>query len=130
MSGFLSLTSYRDPNIKKTYEAYYGIAEHLKKFGMNSSSFTNIKIGAYASFDPLLSPYSKGKKSKDDYMSGITQEFIEKTICEILNCTQKDIADTAENFESFLRTASKSVIGNAEKIRKDKKLFSSLIEIV
>lgn len=130
MSGFLSLTSYRDPNIKKTFEAYYGIGEHLKKFGMNSSSFTNIKIGAYASFDPLLSPYSKGKKSKDDYLSGITQEFIEKTICEILNCTQKDIADTAENFESFLRTASKSVIGNADKIRKDKKYFSDLTEIV
>ncbi|MBU4486427.1 MAG: insulinase family protein, partial [Candidatus Delongbacteria bacterium] len=57
-SGFMSLTSYRDPNVKKTFEAYYGVVEHLKNFNMSDSSFTNIKIGAYASFDPLLSPYS------------------------------------------------------------------------
>jgi presequence protease len=130
MSGFMSMTSYRDPNVRKTIEAYQGITGHLKKFGMNNSSFTSIKIGAYASFDPLLSPFSKGKKSRDDYMSGVTQEFLEKTVCEILNSTQKEIAETAEYFENYLTKASRSAIGNAEKIRKDKDLFSNLVEIV
>ncbi|MBU4485629.1 MAG: hypothetical protein KKD38_01750, partial [Candidatus Delongbacteria bacterium] len=68
-------------------------------------------------------------KSREDFMSGITEEFLEKTISEILGTTQKDIADTWGSFADFLKTSSKSAIGNAEKIRLDKEMFSELIDI-
>jgi presequence protease len=128
-SGFMGMTSYRDPNVAQTYSAFRSVGEHLKSFKMDESIFTSIKIGAYSSFDPLLSPYSKGKKSRDDLMCGITQEFLEKTICEILNTTQDDIRNTAGCFDKFTNTAFVSAIGNAEKIKKDAGLFSELIEI-
>ena len=125
-SGFMSITSYRDPNVKKTYEAYYAIPEHLKKFRMNESVFTNIKIGAYSGYDPLLSPYAKGKKSRDDLMSGITDEYIEEKINEILETKQQDFIESADIFEEFLNNAVISCIGNRDKIIKDKNIFTKI----
>jgi Zn-dependent M16 (insulinase) family peptidase len=128
-SGFLSFTSYRDPNVKKTYDAYYAIPSHLKKFRMNETAFTNIKIGAYAGYDPHLSPYAKGKKSRDDLISGITSEYIDEKINEILETKQEDFRDAAEIFEEYLKHAVISTIGNRDKIIKDKDIFTKITGI-
>ncbi|MBN2858435.1 MAG: insulinase family protein [Candidatus Delongbacteria bacterium] len=128
-SGFLSMTSYRDPNVAKTLEVYKKIPENLSRFRMNEDSFTSIKIGAYAAFDPLLSPYARGKKSREDYMTGIDQDYVEKIVCGILNTTRKDVVLSAEYFREYLRNSTISAIGNAEKIRKDREIFSKLSEI-
>ena len=128
-SGFLSVTSYRDPNVKKTYDAYFSIPDHLRKFSMNESAFTNIKIGAYSGFDPLLSPYAKGKRSRDDLMSGVTKEYIESIIAELLDTKQKDLTDYADRFEEYLKKSFISAIGNSEKIKKDKEMFDMITEL-
>jgi presequence protease len=129
-SGFMGMTSYRDPNVAKTFEAFRMTGEHLRTFKMDPSLFTSLKIGAYSAFDPLLSPYAKGKKSRDDLMCGITQEFLEKTICDLLNATQLDIRNTGEYFDRFVKNSYISSIGNAEKLKKDSGLFSELVEIL
>lgn len=128
-SGFMSLTSYRDPNVKRTYDAYYAIPSHLKKFRMNETAFTNIKIGAYAGYDPHLSPYAKGKKSRDELISGITDEYIEQKVNEILETKQEDFRDAAEIFEEYLKHAVISTIGNRDKIIKDKDIFTKITGI-
>lgn len=128
-SGFMTITSYRDPNVKKTYEAYYEIADHIENFSINEKSFTNIKIGAYAAFDPLLSPYSKGKKAKEDHFKGVTEESVEKTVSELLETTQQDIRETAPYLRKYLDNAYISAIGNSQKLNRDKDLFGELIEI-
>jgi Zn-dependent M16 (insulinase) family peptidase len=128
-SGYMSLTSYRDPNVKRTYDAYYAIPSHLKKFRMNETAFTNIKIGAYAGYDPHLSPYAKGKKSRDELISGITDEYIEQKVNEILETKQEDFRDAAEIFEEYLKHAVISTIGNRDKIIKDKDIFTKITGI-
>ena len=128
-SGFLSMTSYRDPNVAKTVEVYKKIPEHLSKFRMSEDSFTSIKIGAYAAFDPLLSPYARGKKSREDLMTGIDQDYMENIVCGILNTKQKDVVSSAEYFREFLKNSTISAIGNAEKIRKDREIFLKLTDI-
>ncbi len=128
-SGFLSMTSYRDPNVRKTYDAYYSIPGHLRKFRMNESAFTNIKIGSYSGFDPLMSPYAKGKKSRDDLMSGVTAEYTERIISEILETNQRDIIGYADHFEEYLKRSFISVIGNSEKITKDRDMFDLITEL-
>lgn len=128
-SGFMSVTSYRDPNVKKTYDAYYAIPSHLRKFKMNEKAFTNIKIGAYAGYDPLLSPYARGKKSRDDLISGITSEYIDEKINEILETTQQDVRHAADYFEEYLKNAAISTIGNRDIITRDKDIFKKITGI-
>ena len=129
ISGIMTYTSYRDPNVKKTYEAYESIPEHIAKFEIDSDTFDNIKIGAYSSFDPLQSPNGKGIKARNDYLSGEKKERVEKTIDEILETTQQDIRDAAPQLKKFNDNAIKSIIGSSELIKKDADLFSELIEI-
>jgi len=129
-SGFLSMTSYRDPNVAKTFEVYKKIPENLSRFRMNEDSFTSIKIGAYAAFDPLLSPFAKGKKAREDMLTGIDQEYVEKTVCGILNTKQKDIIEYAGLFREFLERSIITAIGNADKIKKDGAIFDKLTEII
>ncbi|HXK50714.1 MAG TPA: insulinase family protein, partial [Clostridiales bacterium] len=129
-SGFLSMTSYRDPNVGKTVEAYKKIPQNLEKFRMSEESFTSIKIGAYAAFDPLLSPFAKGKKAREDMLTGIDQEYVEKTVCGILNTKQKDIIEYAGLFREFLERSIITAIGNADKIKKDGAIFDKLTEII
>ncbi|MDA3837421.1 MAG: insulinase family protein [Candidatus Delongbacteria bacterium] len=129
ISGIMTMTSYRDPNVKKTYEAYEGISEHISKFQIDNDTFDNIKIGAYSAFDPLQSPNGKGMKARNDYLSGEKKERVEKIIDEILETTQQDIRDTADQLKKFNDNSIKSIIGSAELIKKDADLFSELIEI-
>ncbi|MBN2789118.1 MAG: insulinase family protein [Candidatus Delongbacteria bacterium] len=129
ISGIMTMTSYRDPNVKKTYEAYKSISEHISKFKIDSDTFDNIKIGAYSAFDPLQSPNGKGIKARNDYLSGEREERVEKIIDEILETTQQDIRDQAPQLKKFNEKAIKSIIGSSELIKKDADLFSELIEI-
>ncbi|MFO7811001.1 MAG: insulinase family protein [Candidatus Delongbacteria bacterium] len=128
-SGFLSMTSYRDPNVRKTFDAFRSIPAHLKNFSMNTSAFANIKIGAYSVFDPLMSPYIRGKKSREDYLSGVTTEYIEQKIEEILATTQDDIRRSASEFEDLISNSSISSIGNAESIKEDSSLFARITKL-
>ena len=91
---------------------------------------TSIKIGAYAAFDPLLSPFAKGKKAREDMLTGIDQEYIERTVCGILNTKQKDIREYARQFREFIDRSLISAIGNADKIKKDGAIFDKLTEII
>ena len=129
ISGIMTMSSYRDPNVKQTYEAYEGISEHIGKFQIDNGTFDNIKIGAYSAFDPLQSPNGKGIKARNDYLSGEKKERVEKIIDEILETTQQDIRDTAPQLKKFNDNAIKSIIGCSELIKKDSDLFSELIEI-
>ncbi|NOR45365.1 MAG: hypothetical protein GQ534_07230, partial [Candidatus Delongbacteria bacterium] len=129
VSGIMTYSSYRDPNVKQTYEAYEGISEHISKFQIDNDTFDNIKIGAYSAFDPLQSPNGKGIKARNDYLAGEKKERVEKTIDEILETTQQDIRDTAGQLKKFNDNSIKSIIGCSELIKKDANLFSELIEI-
>jgi hypothetical protein len=115
--------------VSKTVDVYKKIPEHLENFKMSEASFTSIKIGAYAEFDPLLSPFAKGKKAREDLLTGIDQAYVEKTVCDILNTTQKDIISYADRFREYLKGSLITAIGNSEKIRKEGKIFDKLTEI-
>ncbi len=130
LSGFLSMTSYRDPNVARTVDVYRNIPECIRNFKMDKDSFTSLKIGAYAAFDPLLSPYAKGKKAREDFLTGIDQKYVEKIVCDILNTTQEDIVSSYEIFKNYISTSLISAIGNSEKIRKDGNIFEKLTEII
>ncbi len=129
ISGIMTMSSYRDPNVKKTYEAYEEISEHISKFQIDNDTFDSIKIGAYSAFDPLQSPNGKGIKARNDYLSGEKKERVENIIDEILETTQQDIRDQAPQLKKFNDKAIKSIIGSSELIKKDADLFSELIEI-
>jgi len=128
-TGDLIFRSYRDPNVKETYEAYLGSAKAVAEIEMSEEQFNNLKLGAYAEFNKLQNAYNKGITSRDNYLSGMKPEHFNKTIAEILDTTIEDLRAMAPALEKFTQSAYRSIIGNSSKIKANKELFNELIQL-
>lgn len=128
-TGDVILVSYRDPNVRKTYEVYERVYTAIENLELSSEALEQWCIKAFSRFDPLLSPAAKGTRARNDKLSGIPRELRLKTIQEIKTCTVKDMKQYAEPFKEMLKKPYRSIIGSKSKIEADKNLFNQLIEV-
>ena len=83
MSGFTRrgdgyFTSYRDPNLSKTNEVYDGIPEYLDQFQATEKEMTGYILGTFSAVDAPLTPAGKTGRSATAYLTGITEEMLQK----------------------------------------------------
>jgi len=128
-TGDMSFISYRDPNVAKTYAAYRSIPGVVRNFALSEYALEQIKISAYAGFDPLMSAAQKGAKARNDHIHGLTPEDTLQTIEEILAVTPASIASLADGIETFFNDTVVGIIGNSEKIKEESSLFSEIIQV-
>ena len=119
-SGTGCLVSYRDPKLAATDKIYEGIPEYLKNFSIDERDMTKYVIGAMSSVDTPLSPAVKGSRNLTAYLSGITDEMVQK---------KRDIRALADILESILKTGAFCVIGNEQQIEADKNMFKEVKEL-
>ena len=128
-SGTGCLVSYRDPKLAATDKIYEGIPEYLKNFSIDERDMTKYVIGAMSNVDTPLSPSAKGSRNLTAYLSGLTDEMMQKKRDQILDVTQEDIRGLAGILESILNTGAFCVIGNEQQIEGDKKMFKEVKEL-
>ena len=131
MSGFTRrgdgyFTSYRDPNLSKTNEVYEGIPEYLDQFQATEKEMTGYILGTFSSVDAPLTPAGKTGRSATAYLTGITEETLQKEREEILKATQEDIRSLSGIVRAILKENAFCVIGNEEKLKEEKELFLEL----
>jgi Zn-dependent M16 (insulinase) family peptidase len=129
ISGNLAFVSYRDPQVKKTYDAYNGVAEVVANLEISQKVMDQLIIGTYGNFDPLQSSAGKGATAKNDYYNGITPEFKQQRLQEIISTTPESLRAFAHDFEVMLPKCHRSIIGNRQKIEADSNLFDLLTEL-
>ena len=128
-TGLFSIVSYRDPNVKETYNVYDNIYTDLKNIDLSKHNLEQLIIRTYGQFDPLLNPYSKGIMVRNRYLTGTSKEFIEKTIFEIKSTDIKQLKNYTQNFKEFKKKSIRSIIGNRTKIFANKNLFEKIIHL-
>ncbi len=121
--------SYRDPNLKNTNAVYEGVPAYVRSFHANDRDMTKYVIGAVSDMDTPLNPASKGERSLNMYLCGITEEILKKEREQVLNTTSEDIQALAPLMEAILADGSICVIGSEEKIEADKELFQETKEL-
>ncbi len=131
MSGFTRkgdayFTSYRDPNLSRTNEVYEGIPEYLEQFAVDEKEMTKYIIGTFSSLDAPLTPSGKTGRSATAYLTGVTDEMIQKERQQILNASQEDIRNLSGIVRAILKEEAICVIGNEEKLKEEKALFTEL----
>ena len=129
ITGNIAFISYRDPQVRKTYEAYNKIAEVVKKLDISDKVLEQLIVGTYGNFDPHQSTAARGATARNEYLSGITPEFKRQRIDEILATTVADMRKFAPSFEKMLAGSNRAVIGNRSKIENDRDLFDELVEL-
>lgn len=129
LSGNLAIVSYRDPQVKKTYDAYARVPEIVAGLELHRDIMEQLIIGTYGNFDPLRSVVAKGTTARNDYLNGLDTAYKEQRLHEITTTTVADLHSFAPAFADMMTKSYRKIIGNRAKIEADKSLFDTLTEL-
>ena len=129
ISGNFAVISYRDPQVRKTYESYAAMPEVISKLELPPEVLQQLVIGTYGNFTPLLASAAKGAMARNDYLAGITPEFKQQRIREITATSVADMRTFGPAFAEMQKDSRRMIIGNRAKIEADGDLFDTLGEL-
>jgi hypothetical protein len=116
----------RPPNLRATNEVYEQVPQYLESFDADEREMTKYIIGTISEMDTPLTPSAKGRRSLNAYFSKISFEEMQKERDEVLDATPEQIRALAPLVRCVLEDQAICVIGNEEKIQKDRDLFASI----
>lgn len=119
-------TSYRDPNLSSTIDVYEGAADYLENYIADEREITKTIIGTISGMDVPLTPNMNGSRSLTGYLSGITEEELQKERDQVLNCSLEDIRSLAPVMRAVADSSNLCVIGNERHLTDEKELFAVL----
>lgn len=129
ITGNLAFVSYRDPQVKKTYDAYCNVPGVVAELKIPEKVLQQLVIGTYGNFDPHQSPAAKGATARNEYLSGIDAAYKQRRLTEILETTVDSLRGFAPAFQEMVPKSCRATIGNRKKIEADRSLFDTLTEI-
>lgn len=124
--GTFFLGSYRDPNIKKTYEIFSELPKYIRGIDLDSRELLKYIIGTISNYDIPLTPQGMGERAIGLYLAGVSYEEEQQLRDEVLTTSNSDIVALAEIVEKLIAQNNICVIGNESKIEEDKDI---LIEV-
>ena len=127
--GYLSFSSYRDPNLKETLEVYANAADYLENFSADDDEMLKYIIGTLSNEDRPLTVKQAGSEAVMRYFKGEKFEDIQRERDEILSCTAQNIRDFATIIKEALNTSAVCVFGGEDKILENKDLFKKIVEL-
>ena len=125
-TGESYFTSYRDPNLKRTYDVYRGAAEYVKNFSVSDRDMLKYIIGAIAKLDMPLTPSGEGSYCFTCYLLGIDDEQLQRDRDEILACDENAIRALAPYIEEIIKENYVTALGNEDVITKEADLFNEV----
>lgn len=128
--GSVSLVSYRDPHLNNTLKIYNELIEYLENFDCSDREMNQYIIGAISDQDLPQTASTEGKTNCGYYLSGVTQEDLQRTRNEILSCTREDIRSLASYLKVAFENNYVCVIGAEGKINDNKNLFEKIENLI
>ncbi|MBQ9910843.1 MAG: insulinase family protein [Lachnospiraceae bacterium] len=125
-NGELAFTSYRDPNLKDSYGIYERIPEYLQTLELDERDMSKYIIGTVSDLDAPLNPSAKGARSFAMYLTGRTDEDVQKERDEVLSCTTEALRSLAPLIEAVLSQEARCTVGSQQKLEEAKELFKAL----
>ena len=120
--GFFA--SYRDPNLEGTVNVYQKAADFLTGYQADEREITKTIIGTISGMDTPLTPNMKGRRSMAGYLSGVTEEMLQRERDQVLSCSIEDIRALAPVMKAVSEAGNLCVIGNEKHIKEAGELFA------
>jgi len=125
-SGKCVLVSYRDPNLEKTLERFERIPAWLRENELTKEKLEQHIIGSVSAAERPLAASMKELKAINSYYSGYSYEDALLARKQILETDSETIRRFADNLEAMLSDELLCVVGNADQIEKEKRLFRTI----
>jgi len=129
LTGNFGMISYRDPQVKKTFDAYEALPKMVCGLELSAELMQQLVVGAYGTATPHQGPAAKGATARNDYLTGVTPEFRRQRIEEIVRTGVDDLRSFAPLFERLQAERHRATIGNRDKIEQDRELFDEVTEL-
>lgn len=124
--GDAFFTSYRDPNLTKTYSVYKNATDYVKNFNASERDMLKYIIGAVAKLDAPMTPSAEGAFSFACYLSGVTQDQLQRERDEILATDVEAIRKLAPHIEAVLSYDCLAALGDEDVIERETALFREI----
>jgi Zn-dependent M16 (insulinase) family peptidase len=112
LTGVYSFSSYRDPNLLSTLEAYDGTAGFVRSLDLSDDALNKAIIGAVGDYDSYQLPDAKGYSAMTRYLLNISDEDRQRTRDEILGTDRRHFRDFAEYVEAVKDKGTVVVVGS------------------
>lgn len=128
--GDSMFVTYRDPNLKESYEVYEKAADYVKDFDADERDMKKYIIGTISNMDMPMGPDDMGARSFSAYLIQKTEEDLQKDRDQVLGCTKEDIRALAPLIASVVQEGNRCCIGNEEKLEQAKDCFKEIRNIL
>ena len=113
-----TMSSYRDPNVKRTIEAFRSASSWLKDLELGEQELLNYKIGAVAGYDRTPKTYVQAKRMDSWYLRQEEPQVRAKVREGLLKASEEDLKNRRQAMESFAKEGTVCVLGNRAKIEE------------
>ncbi len=128
-SGLAYFYSYRDPNLKETYEIYQKLADQIACFEASEREMTKYILGTINRLDQPKSNMDRMNTVISQYYKGITPEILQRERFEILHTTVSEIRN-CQKLLRLLNCENICSIGSEQKINSTANLFTEIKPLI
>ena len=128
--GTAFLVSYRDPHLRQTLKTFEETADFLRSFDADERTMTKYIIGAVSGLDQPMTPFVYGRYSLSSWLTGLTEEKLQKERDQVLDATPADIRALADYVDAFMADGAICVVGSDSKLRENSDLFGEIRKLV
>jgi Zn-dependent M16 (insulinase) family peptidase len=111
-----NFSSYRDPNLLETLDAYDQTGSFLREMDISEAELTKSIIGVIGHVDDYKLPDAKGFTSTLRYLLGETEESLQRFRDEILSARPEDFRAFGKTLDALADTGEVVVMGSPEAI--------------
>ena len=120
------MSSYRDPNVKRTIEAFRNTSRWLEELELGEQELLNYKIGAVAGYDRTPKTYVQAKRMDSWYLRQEEPQVRAKVREGLLKASEEDLKNRRQAMESFAKEGIVCVLGNRSRIEEAADQFDNV----
>ena len=128
-SGNIMLSSYRDPNLKKTSDTFLNVTDYIRQFDANKRDMRKFIIGAISILDRPKTIADQSDRELNLYMGETDYDMLKTEREQLLNTTVEDIRALASLIERALSQDNICVVGSESSIEQNKELFDEIMTL-
>ena len=121
--GYLVICSYCDPHIQNTLQIYSSIGEYLRQINIEKEAIERAIISTVGAMIAPCSMEQKSERACTYFVTGMTQDERQGIYNQIKQTTIKDFYEMSNIFEHLAKEGPICIMGNKEKLKKQKAQF-------
>jgi Zn-dependent M16 (insulinase) family peptidase len=128
-TNVMSFVSYRDPNVKETFEVYENTGKFLRETALSGDALEQCIIGMMGDLDPCQLPDAKGYSSMLRHLNGLSDERRQQIRDEVLSTRTEDFHAFAEVLEAGRGKGHYAVLGSDDLLEGARGAFPGAVQV-